>query len=72
MSVSNEMKMMKQRSSKYEETRLPLFPQPYHKILETVCLNLQLGDTPLTRQQYITLAIKVTNNEYKNNGVPIG
>jgi hypothetical protein len=37
-------------------------PQPFHKVLETVCLNCNLGDTPLDKSDYIKLLIKIVKN----------
>lgn len=45
--------------------RLPLLSPPFQKVLETVCINCKLGETPLTKNDYIKLFIKLSkeNNE---------
>ena len=42
--------------------KLPLLQQPFQKVLETICINCKLGDTPLTKTDYVKLAEKVSKS----------
>ena len=35
---------------------------PYHKVLETVCFNCKLGETPLSKLEYIKMTQRITKN----------
>ena len=39
-----------------------ILPPPYHKFLETVCINCKLGETPLSKAEYIKMAQRIAKN----------